>query len=104
MLLEYGTEEDALKSSRAGMPVLCADAHDGEAINPRHLHFGGEHGMDGWILALGHESRGLPEEWLERGTVITLPVHVESLGVAAAGAILLDRLTEREYDTDDASK
>jgi tRNA G18 (ribose-2'-O)-methylase SpoU len=47
-----------------------------------------------FLLALGHETRGLPEEWLHRGTVFTLPVHIESLGVAAAGAIMLDRLTE----------
>jgi RNA methyltransferase, TrmH family len=87
LLLEYGTEEDAIASR---LPVLCADAHDGETV-----HEGGIVPEDGFILALGHESRGLPEEWLERGTVITLPVHIESLGVAAAGAILLDRLTSR---------
>lgn len=95
LLLEYGTEEDALRS---GLPVLCADAHDGQVPNAEQLQFGEEGNADGWILALGHESRGLPDAWLERGTVITLPVHVESLGVAAAGAILLDRLTERAYD------
>ena len=35
-----------------------------------------------FLLALGHESRGLPESWLERGHVLTLPLHIESLGVA----------------------
>lgn len=85
LMMEYGTEEQALAN---GLPVLCADAHLGGQVPAR--------GFDGaaepFMLALGHESRGLPEEWLDRGHIITLPVHIESLGVAAAGAILLDRL------------
>ena len=77
MLLEYGTEADAI---RTNLPVLCADAHEGEDMNDMtaqnmHMHAGagvgaaggGTHGdtvevtdEEGWILALGHESRGLP--------------------------------------------
>eukprot|EP00729_Bicosta_minor_P017551 gene17551-29505_t len=60
----------------SGLPVLCADAHDGAPENMQRVQPSDEE-EDGWILAL---------------------VHVESLGVAAAGAILLDRLTARVHD------
>lgn len=47
---------------------------------------------DRFLLALGHETRGLPADWLHRGKQVTLPLDFESLGVAVAGAVLLDRI------------
>ena len=64
--------------------LLCAEAHGGapppEPPPPR------------WALLLGHETTGTPRSWRGRGTAVSLPVRVESLGVAAAAAVLLDRL------------
>ena len=89
-MLEFGTERDALQ---AQLPVVCADAHHGDNPGPDRVPAGISPFK--FMLALGHETRGLPEVWLERGSVLTLPSQIESLGVAAAGAILLDRLTTR---------
>jgi len=93
LLMEYGTEEDALASD---LPVICADANDDghSAYDTKSLAVT----QDRFLLALGHESRGLPESWLERGHVLTLPLHIESLGVAVAGAIILDRLLGERLD------
>lgn len=84
MGLRYG-DESAAETSK--LPVVAAVAHGGSEsvlhkINP-----------DRFILALGHETRGLPPSWLDRGALATLPLSFESLGVAVAGAILLDRIS-----------
>ncbi|MBC8514715.1 RNA methyltransferase [bacterium] len=47
-----------------------------------------------WLLVLGHETTGTSPLFLGRGVSLTLTLTgVESLGVAAAGAVLMDRLT-----------
>lgn len=82
MWMNYGTEEDAWNSK---LPVVLCDAHGGnetlEGVNPGRF-----------MLALGHETRGLPDGWKNKGRKFTLAIHIESLGVAAAGAIILDRV------------
>ena len=40
----------------------------------------------------GHETRGLPPELAGEGVAVTLRIRLDSLGVAASAAILLDRL------------
>lgn len=69
----------------AGRVVLCAHAQGGAP--PPYPP------PERWALVLGHETRGLPEPWGERGLAVTLPTRLESLGVAASAAILMDRLT-----------
>lgn len=78
----YGNEIDGFECD---LPVIAAAAHGGqenlEGVKP-----------DRFLLALGHETRGLSASWLERGRQVTLPLDFESLGVAVAGAVLLDRI------------
>jgi tRNA G18 (ribose-2'-O)-methylase SpoU len=47
------------------------------------------------VLVLGHETRGVPEEWqgLGHSVHVDMAGSVESLSVNAAGAVLLDRLS-----------
>lgn len=101
--LRFGSEEDAreLASASRTLRVFCAEAHDGSSV-PAHA-------QDSFLLVLGHEQRGVSEEWLCRGERITLPLpglarlpqaatvthtegSVDSLSVAVAAAVLLDRL------------
>ena len=45
------------------------------------------------MLVLGHETRGVNPRWLTRGQAMSIPIHaIQSLGVAAAAAIFMDRL------------
>lgn len=84
-----------------GWPVARAgevDPGDGRALLVAEAHGGGQIPSPPpgrWALVLGHETRGLPHDW-ERGVPVTLPVAVESLGVAAAAAVLMDRLLEAD--------
>jgi TrmH family RNA methyltransferase len=71
-----------------GFAILCADA-GGEPVarpGPRPARF---------ALVLGNEPSGLSDEVLrdsDRRVAVKLPRDVESLNVAIAGALLLDRL------------
>ena len=83
MGLRYGDEAAAMESK---LPVIAAVAHGGredvlKKVDPERF-----------LLALGHETRGLPSEWMTRGRRVTLALDFESLGVAVAGAVLLDRI------------
>jgi TrmH family RNA methyltransferase len=46
------------------------------------------------ILVLGHETRGISAALMERGERVAIPMRkeAESLNVASAGAILMDRI------------
>eukprot|EP00041_Stephanoeca_diplocostata_P027971 m.780705 g.780705 ORF g.780705 m.780705 type:complete len:425 (+) comp23283_c1_seq3:585-1859(+) len=87
MHLAYGTEDDALQCHH--LPVIAASAHGGAKTLTSPLRDGR------FLLVLGHETRGVPRAWLERGRLLTIPVEVESLGAAVAGAVVLDRLVNR---------
>ncbi len=56
-----------------------------------------EESMDSWILAVGHETGGLPARIARRARAIALPqaAGADSLNVAVAGSILLYLLTRR---------
>jgi len=86
MGLRYGDEAAALA---CGLPVIAAVAHGGKDAT------GLTQGPGHFLLALGHETRGLPDEWLARGRCVSLDCDFESLGVAVAGAVILDRLRGR---------
>lgn len=85
-----GPDELLVRLADQGFHVLAAVARDGEdpaAIDPA-----------GRIaLVLGSEVAGLPREIERRAHPVTIPIDAptESLSVAAAGAILLDRLRRR---------
>jgi len=74
-----------------GINLLCADA----AGEP--LDVSGRGVPRDWVLALGHETGGLPARLVRRARAIAIPMAagVDSLNVAVAGSILLYLLTRR---------
>jgi TrmH family RNA methyltransferase len=75
----------AARLQRENLPVVIAAAHNGQSC----FDFA-------WparcALVLGHETRGVASEWEAIASArVTIPMHgrVESLNVAAAGAVLL---------------
>lgn len=90
LMMPYASESDA---RACHLPLIAADAGCGESKLPATVLASGR-----FLLAMGHETRGLPKQWLGRGHAVTIPVAIESLGVAAAGAIMLDRLCNKRTD------
>lgn len=77
-----------------GFDILCADA-EGEPVSR-----GARPGTP-FALVLGNEPTGLSEATsgeCDRRVAVSLPASVESLNVAIAGALLLDRLLDARPD------
>ena len=76
------------EGERGDRTLFLAKAHGGKAppITPPSR----------WILAMGHETGGIPSS-LEGEALSLSLLGVESLGVAAAGAIIMDRLARRAH-------
>jgi TrmH family RNA methyltransferase len=76
--------------------ILCADP-GGEAL-PRHSE-----PVNRFALVLGNEPSGLSEDVLsgcDRRVAVELPGNMDSLNVAVAGALLLDRLLPAQEKSD----
>eukprot|EP00047_Mylnosiga_fluctuans_P017169 m.59311 g.59311 ORF g.59311 m.59311 type:complete len:362 (+) comp6955_c0_seq1:69-1154(+) len=86
--MAYGSYEAALAQARAGdVTVLRADAHGGLPLASAGAP------AQRLLLVLGHETEGVPPEWADLGTSVSIPIAgVESLSVVAAGAVLMHAL------------
>lgn len=84
--LPYNQSEEELSSLLASHTLLIADSR-GEPLEKRHA-------TSPLLLALGSEAAGARASLKKKGTLISIPLHkqIESLNVAAAGAILLYEL------------
>ena len=69
--------------------LIVASAHDGikiENLKSKNKKF---------CLVFGHESKGVPKPWEEKGEKITIPIkNIESLSVSAAAAIIINKITK----------
>lgn len=85
MASEQLSELTELITVQQALPIITAEAHDGQALN--EVIFPAK-----WALVLGAEVEGVPISLQQRASIkVTIPLEPasESLNVAAAGAVLL---------------
>jgi len=67
--------------------VFTAVAHNGEDIKKIEIKKSKK------ALIFGHESKGIPEKWLQKSKKITIKTkNIESLSVSAAAAIIINKI------------
>eukprot|EP00048_Salpingoeca_helianthica_P010226 m.147458 g.147458 ORF g.147458 m.147458 type:complete len:449 (+) comp15039_c0_seq2:87-1433(+) len=92
---DTSSEEKQVKMSKANTPFDWAGQHE---VTPKDDDKASQVVVAGpglvrpsmrTLLVLGHETRGVPDEWVARGTSVTIPVVTESLSVSCAATLML---------------